>query len=223
MKFVFALGISIGLAAVAQEPPPNHVLDLVGHRPAPAMPSSRGIPPGGLSVGTHSGRTLPSLRVTLLSLDRSDYRTGDPVIYEVMIQNVGTTPVELPWSPDAHLFSDLSFAFPQVASASVRQSFLSLEILGAGAQRLASLEPRPLFGHHSVAGSLQTLAPRATAWIRVPGFWRTTDDQIAAILRESEHRVWVHSQFMLSEDLLIVRSTNSIEVTVQSSLRPRGA
>jgi len=54
--------------------------------------------------GKPSGCTLPAgnapaLRTTLLWLDRSEYQAGDEEKFAVQIENVGSAPVSLPFSP----------------------------------------------------------------------------------------------------------------------------
>jgi hypothetical protein len=45
------------------------------------------------------GRAVGALRTTLLALDRTPYLTGDKPIFEVKIENVGSGPVSIPFSP----------------------------------------------------------------------------------------------------------------------------
>jgi hypothetical protein len=109
-------------------------------------------------------------------MDRTSYETGDPVIYEVQVENAANRPIILPWSPDRVLFRTPGPTPPTAVEAGI---FLEVRDHG-GSKKLASLEPSVMFGSRAVAGSFETLAPGETAWIRVPGFWRTSDREEGA-------------------------------------------
>ena len=68
-------------------------------------PSLPGTPDG--SSGAHEIRGCPNfqksiigaLRTTLVSLDRTEYKVGDEAAFEVTIENIGSTKVQIPFSP----------------------------------------------------------------------------------------------------------------------------
>ena len=93
---------------------------------------------------------------------------------------------------------------------------ISLEVRDrGGSKQLASLEPSLLFGSREIAGSLETLAPGETAWIRVPGFWRTSDREINAMVKEPDGAVQVRAVIDLLRPPIRVGSANGLEVSVR--------
>jgi hypothetical protein len=213
---LLALSLSSALAAAQSQRAADHVLDILTYRvtpetSAPANPST--LPAGGgVSGGESTQRPRGTLKVTLLSLDRLSYETGDPVIYEVWIENTGNRPVVLPWSPDL-----VRFRGPGPIAPPSVEALVFLEVRDRARSRaLAQLEPSMLFGSRAVAGSLATLAPRETAWMRVPGFWRTSEREMQAMLSETDGVVQVAAAVHVLRTPLRVHSTNSLEVSVRS-------
>jgi hypothetical protein len=76
-----------------------------------------------------------------------------------------------------------------------------------------------LLGSPSVPGSLETLAPGEVAWFRVPGTWRTTASEGEAMLRQPDGLVQVGVMVHLVNEGVILRSANSVEVSLQNRLR----
>jgi hypothetical protein len=62
------------------------------------------------------------------------------------------------------------------------------------------------------------MAPGERALIRVPGYWRTSDRELAAVLREPNGVVQVSAHLYLSEYRFLSSSKNGFEVTVQNRL-----
>ncbi len=46
-----------------------------------------------------SANSMPALRTTLLWLDRSEYQVGDEEKFQVQIENIGSAPISIPFSP----------------------------------------------------------------------------------------------------------------------------
>ncbi len=208
-----------GAVAAAQSPRADHLLDILASRVTPqiAVPANSGRLPAGAVSGTEGDQHRESrrLKVTLLSLDRVDYETGDSVIYELLIENIGNSPVVLPWSPDHTLFTAGSVPAPLARAA------IFLEVLDhAGSKQIAWLEPSVLFGSEAVSGSLETLLPGETAWMRVPGFWRTSEREMRAVLSETNGDVKLAAVFDILQAPLRVRSTNRIDVVVRIGRLP---
>jgi hypothetical protein len=218
MKSALAFLVVVSVTVAAGQPlrRPNHVLDIVSYpmTPEPSEPSE----PGGIGAGGRSwveGQvpTDIALRATLVSMDSGSYLTGDPLTYEIEVENTGSKPVVLPWSPDRVLFRTQS-ALPTATGS------IFLEVWDVtGSRRLAWLESKGLLGSTAVAGTLQLLAPGETALFRVPGVWRSSEREGRAVLAEPGGVVQVKGVMMLFEQPLIIRSTNGIEVSVQSRLR----
>ena len=52
----------------------------------------------------HSRPSRSQVKVTLLSLDKTIYQIGEELTFEVKVQNTGTAPLVIPWTPH---FADL--------------------------------------------------------------------------------------------------------------------
>ena len=116
--------------------------------------------PSGPRGGSHqtilcrNDHTDGSLKVTLLSLDKATYQAGDRPTFEVQVENVGTTPILLPSSPN---LSDL-----QPSDAGQKFSYSSLKVaLWLGGSKWSSNMGGgfALYGNESHAGTLLTLNP----------------------------------------------------------------
>lgn len=219
---LLAFMLAGAIVSAAQPRQADYVLDVLGYRhtrePEREAPSDTRVIQGGSVSATSGGPVAPGLSVRLLSLDSLSYETGDPVIYELWIENIGKSPVALPWSPDRVLFTPptLKLSAPNVVQGSV-----ALEVRARGnASRLAVLEPQPLFGSDDVLpGSLARLAPGQTAWIRTSGFWRMTDSERELMLRQPNGIVEVGAVLNIFSSLVRVQSQNTIEVSIQDRLR----
>lgn len=112
-------------------------------------------------VPCRSHTNVGALRTTLVSLDRSRYHVGDQPIFEVQIENIGTTPVQIPFSasPTAQP-SNLAhkFAYSQL----VVGLWLGGTKWGAGTGGDVTL-----FGDNNHPGTVTTLHPGE--WVRVIG------------------------------------------------------
>ena len=212
--------LCLGAAAGAQQPSkrPHHVLDIVTYTltPEPAAPSDAAGLPSGHRGGTSHRRTGVTLRARLASLDLSSYELGDPLIYEIELENAGTRPILLPWSPDRVRFVSRGHKGTPPNKAII--SLQVWDVTGSG-RPLATLEPQSLFGSPNIAGSLQSLAPAEIALISVPGVLRAVETEMRAILREPLGAVQVRGVITLLQEQVIVRTTNGIEVSVRDPLR----
>src|SRR4051812_40272831 len=89
----------------------EYALDLVTY-PATTPENQRttGVAlPGVVSGSTDSAKNTGSdLTVTLNQIDRTSYVMGDPLIYEVLIRNVGKNAIAVPWSPDVDTFQNVT-------------------------------------------------------------------------------------------------------------------
>ena len=118
---------------------------------------------GGSSGG---GRAQPSrqlsesLRITLLSLDRGEYRLNDDIRYEVRLQNVGTKPILIPWDP-----SPRDIEPPQPRPYAYDEASLGLTIGGATGNS-EGLEAVLVYGS-AETNTLRELA--VGQWVRIRG------------------------------------------------------
>jgi hypothetical protein len=191
---IITLLLSGGVLAAGQTPPHDYVLDILGYPLTPedhrAESGPRSVSGGVLGGASHGFRPQVNLRVTLNGIDRRSYETGDMIVYEVSVENVGRRPVTMPWSPDLVLFNNVNWE-------AVRWAGLSLMVSNRSAKQLAQLYPQILLGADAVAGSLLTMAPGGRALIRVPGYWRTSDRELAAVLREPNGVVQVSAHLYI--------------------------
>ena len=136
--------------------------------------SAQGLLIGDCGVGANEPRAL---RTTLSWLDRASYVEGEPVTWEVKIENVGTVPVKLGISPHR---SDLQ---PQDASASFRYEETDLRLSLRSEHGSSDLTNFTLYGSDSQPGTLTEL--RVGEWVRLKVRSRIDFPQItvAQILR----------------------------------------
>jgi hypothetical protein len=198
----------------------THVLDLVTARRTPESPGSvsPNLPPSAAVSGhtAHNPALEPRLVVTLESLDRRSYETGDAVIYDLLVKNDGPVPVAMPWSPDAVQFNG------RRRGTQVLTAGLYLEIKSETDGRLlANLQPVTLFGAPDVSGTLETLAPGETARIRVPGYWRSSEADINRLLDQPAGTLRAFAMLFIPDIGLRARSTNGEQVFLQDRLHRR--
>jgi hypothetical protein len=88
------------LSNLARNPQDEYLLDLT--KPVSRKERKKSGSMGGSSASMEgdSRRQVINLKLTLLSLDKQDYRLGDYVICEVRLHNISKSPVFLPWSAD---------------------------------------------------------------------------------------------------------------------------
>jgi len=162
----------------------------------------------GRGTPTHSVASSTQLEMTLESIDRHDYRLGDPMIYEVVVRNTGGHTVPFPSSVQARRFSrGMSGARWAAVSLQVESETLGRQLVGSDL----------LYGADAVTGSLIHLAPGQSVRIRVPGTWFfrsafptsapghwTSTAEVKAILQIHEDK----------EQLPVITSTNSEKVII---------
>jgi hypothetical protein len=122
--------------------------------------------PSGPRGGMHEYRSCRSetkdraLKTTLLSLDRTDYAVGDRPVFEVQIENVGSTSIRVPSSAN---LSDLQ---PADAAQKFAYSTLELVLWIGGANWTANTGGgTTLYGNDSRPGTMLTLRPGE--WVRI--------------------------------------------------------
>jgi hypothetical protein len=134
---ISCLWVAHAIVGYAQSSSPDYILDIVTHPTTPERPGREGahVGPGHASV-TEGEDLTRGIRVTLESLDRRDYHRGDPLTYEILIENVGPSDVVLPWSPDRVGVQENARDI-----AGVRQVILSLSVTDRPGKPGALLEP----------------------------------------------------------------------------------
>jgi hypothetical protein len=140
-------------------------------RPQPTSPG----PHGG---GAQEMRQCPDkthnaggLRATLLSLDRTHYQVGDEPRFEVIVENAGSAPIKVPFSP--HL-ADLQ---PQDPAQEFGYQELQIELwIEAGEQWSANGGGSAiLYGAADHANTMVTLNPGESVRIIAKGHFRLDD------------------------------------------------
>jgi hypothetical protein len=125
---------------------------------------------GGIIDSSHDDCDVPNapkgagaLRTTLVWLDRDEYAVGDHPKFEVRIENVGSVPVELPFSP--HL-ADLQ---PADASQKFGYSVMKVQfwIGGTRWECTSSEGDVALYGASHHPGTMLTMHPGE--WVRMIG------------------------------------------------------
>jgi hypothetical protein len=165
-----------------------------------------------LSGSTH--QPASPLRLTLLSVDRTDFVYGEEFIYEVLIENIGRETIVLPWSPDLGAFVQPA---PRLPAGYLRGSvYLRVESASGQPEVLALLESQSLYGSDEVPRSRLNLAPGRTALLRVPARWSATmPEGRAGILKQPDGAVQVRAVFSVYvHNFPLVRSTNALPLRV---------
>jgi hypothetical protein len=106
MRLIILGLISMTTVAVAQSRLADFYLDIVTYQFSSEVGREvdASLPSGGISAGSNSRRTSPGLLLEIISPEKWKVEVGDPLVYEVLIQNMGPAAVTLPWSPDVNLF-----------------------------------------------------------------------------------------------------------------------
>lgn len=110
-----------------------------------------------------SANPAGSLRTTLVSLDRTHYQVGDESRFEVTVENVGSAPLKIPFSP--HL-ADLQ---PEDPAQKFAYSELQLAVwIAAGAEWSTNTGGRvTLYGDDDHPGTMMQLNPGE--WVQIIG------------------------------------------------------
>jgi hypothetical protein len=152
-----ALGIVLSLAAgiaAAQAPASQKVaaLDLVHTR-------ARGTFPRGIKCTKATEHPTGDLALTVAPLKKSVYSAGDTIVYTLRIENAGTKPFSIPWSPDPGVLPKQRQEDRYIVS-----SFRVAAYSKCGA---ANLPESDLYGDPSVAKSWLTLQPHQYAEVTI--------------------------------------------------------
>jgi hypothetical protein len=122
-----------------------------------------------------------ALRTTLVWLDRDEYAVGDHQKFEVRIENVGSVPVEMPFSP--HL-ADLQ---PVDASQKFGYSVVRVEFwIGGTRWEWTSSEGEvALYGASQHPGTILTMHPGE--WVRIIGTGKITrPEEVMRLIRNGD-------------------------------------
>ncbi len=188
-------------------------LDLTAYESAEDRPPRTG---GGLASSVGGADSLKSapLKITLQALDKRNYHFGDQVTYEVTLENITTSVLTIPWSPDpSKVGLDGPVNPPVYFEASLS---LVAEDETAGPQFIDS---HRIFGAPSVPGSLKIVRPREKVRIRAAGSWQFTDSSVARrVLAKSPFTVKVRANFRLGGGSSIQQYKTAISSNSQTAV-----
>jgi hypothetical protein len=151
--------------------------------------------PGNLPTAD-TRRLKAPLRLRILSLDRLNYRYGEPFVVDLVVENIGKTDVALPWSP--------SPANVSTAPDAPLQS-ISLALYAEAAPGLTlRMELPHLYGAAFDQNSLNILRPGDSAEIVASGTFEGQSAQEQALgrlnAREVEVRIRATVQWLYAEN-----------------------
>ena len=198
------------LCLVAQQPV-EHVLDILTYRLTPEPPSSA---TSGVAGGTATGTSAPvapsPFAITLVDLDRRVFSPGESLAYEVVLENISSKAVVLPWSPDRVRFAELQDAVRGTLHLEVRDAM--------GRTLLAHMPSQCLYGSPDVPDSLLTLAPRERARFRVPSTWWVSERELDSMFQQPNGLLSLTVVYLADLNTTTPRlheSSNRIDVTLQ--------
>jgi hypothetical protein len=166
-----ALAVTMLVAACLASTPlaAQQVLDTV-KLPAPTRQPNRPVW-GGDRTWTIAGSDR--VRVTLLSLDKDRYAPGDPVVYELLVENTSGRAVKVGASRDLTL-AQLNGNFERARAERTCTPFVhsAYSRFGLWAPALDEGVWTPTAGADDAPGTLIELAPGASLRVRAQGAWQ---------------------------------------------------
>jgi len=131
---------------------------------------------------SHPASDAPALRTTLVWLDRSEYQVGDEEKFAVQIENVGSVPMAIPFSPHV---ADLQ---PADAGQKFKYSTLIVVLWLGGeswSESQSSGSALALYGEDDHPDTMLTLHPGE--WVQVIGKGKfTLSDNVVPLVREGD-------------------------------------
>ena len=200
--------VATSYAQDAAGPQREVTLDLVSFRDVPAIERSEN-PNRGVMLDHRKAQ--PELSAELLPLERGEFSWGDEFEFQLRVKNVGSIAITLPWAADGLVPEESDHATAHVQRALALIEIESLD----GKRQLGQLDGFPLAGAVTIPGSLQRLAPGATALLRVPARWSSiTTDVAVRVLGEANGQVRVRGSLALFETSTRATSANAQTVVV---------
>ena len=156
-----------------------------------------------------------SLRTELVSLDRPQYRIGDDLTIEVIVKNVGSRPLEIPFSPN---LADLQ---PENPAQKFGYSEIDLSSwAAAGDKWIMGLVGVRLYGAEDHAGTMITLGPGG--WVRIKAKDKIRDplDYGITVKRSDSSAIdHAYAQVSLFHLETLVAATSSATISYEICLR----
>jgi hypothetical protein len=184
-----AIAAGMGAKCLAQEVGSVDLTEVTARtdlRRPPPTPGASGARGGNHEVHAcfDSTNNAGTLRTTLASLDRTQYRVGDEPTFEVTVENVGSLPLKIPFSP--HL-ADLQPADP---GQKFTYSELAVVLWIGGTQWSANTGGGvALYGAEDHADTMLTLNPGESVRIIGKGKFVLPTDGVSAEVIHSGHAV----------------------------------
>jgi hypothetical protein len=146
--------------------------------------------------------------VSLVPVEIDIVKPGDSFTYALLIDNIGTTTIVLPWSSDTFAFTQPDRRIPP----GFRTAIIDPSVEDDQGQVIARLGALRLFGSNELTDSLLQLMPGKTALIRVQVRWAVQADEQRAVANAlSKGSVYFVAAFAVPEENdLYVRSTNRL-------------
>jgi hypothetical protein len=150
-----------------------------------------------------------TLRTTLVWLDRDEYAVGDHQKFEVRIENVGSVPVEMPFSP--HL-ADLQ---PVDASQKFGYSVVRVELWIGGArwdESDSTWGEVALYGASQYPGTMLTMHPGE--WVRIIGRGKITrSEEVMRFIRNGDAVNHANAQVSIHRVETLLTATASATIS----------
>lgn len=218
MKSVVTAFLSILAAAVCVGQSPGAeketvtVLDIAS-REVQVLPRVRIPRPRPVVTDTASQRG--NVEVTLKPLLHDTFTWSEEFIYEVSVRNVGTRPVDLPWSPNTE-----DWGSSPDSAEDARGATVTIAVFDAtGTEQLGSLDPQILVGTLGQSRSLHRLAPSRTAVLRLKTAVRSSlSGEAERIVSQPEGRVTFRA-VLLGDELPVATSHNALSVRIERRLQ----
>ena len=160
--FVLFLGLLVGGQPQGKATPQTYTLDFVVGTTAAAQLGSKAqkIRPPRVAPGS-GGEPLP-FELTLVSLDRNGYATGDDAVFEVLLKYVGTTALTFPWSREVAAVSDAPRAQIVHLLLAFKDPMLGSQLVGFD---------NTLYGADTLPGTMLVLRPGDSISVRAAARW----------------------------------------------------
>jgi len=178
-------------------------------RPQAASPSSGGYSSVSEQIDCRdSEHKLGLLRTSVVSLDRTHYQEGDESTFEVTVENAGSSPIHIPFSP--HL-ADLQ---PKNPAQKFAYSALQIDLwISAGEQWSSNTGGSiTLYGDDHHAGTMLSLNPGQWARMIGKGKFGIPRDVLSDKLIHSHEIDRVYAQATLYREEKLITQTQSATV-----------
>lgn len=181
--------------------------------------TSKGSSQGGQIISGCLGDTgrpcdadLP-VKISILSIDKLDYRLDEPMVFEVRIENVGDKPLSMPWTLDWRL-AERRNARPNSLLVAVIVPLVVDRANGKNAIDRRQFRSVLLFGSLDVPGTSVSIPPGGTARLRVSSASLFRTEKVVFPLETSVKAKLTFQEGPFSRNFASAVSSNSVPVTI---------